>query len=134
MRYLEDPLHEEDFSGFAMLNENFGKKCMITGDDLIVTNVKRLEKAIEMKSINAMIVKPNQNGSLLGFKEVVELAKKEKLKLIISHRSGETLDDSLVDLGVGFKIPLIKCGVYGKERKVKLDRLRKISKEMKYEL
>ncbi|MBT6995175.1 enolase [Candidatus Woesearchaeota archaeon] len=134
LRYLEDPLHEEDFSGFAMLNENFGKKCMITGDDLIVTNVKRLEKAIEMKSINAMIVKPNQNGSLLGFKEVVELAKKEKLKLIISHRSGETLDDSLVDLGVGFKIPLIKCGVYGKERKVKLDRLRKISKEMKYEL
>ena len=70
----------------------------------------------------------------MGFKEVIELARKNKIILIASHRSGETLDDGLADLSVGFKIPLIKCGVYGKERKVKLDRLRKISKEMKYEL
>lgn len=134
LRYLEDPLHEEDYFGFAVLNEKFGKKCMVVGDDLTVTNVKRLEKAIEKKSINSMIVKPNQNGSLLGFKEVVELARKNMIRLIISHRSGETLDDSLADLGVGFKIPIIKCGIYGKERKAKLDKIRKISKEMKYDL
>jgi enolase len=134
LHYIEDPLMEEDFVGFAALNEKFSKKCMITGDDLTVTNVKRLEKAVEMKSINSMIVKPNQNGSLLGFKEVVELAKKNKINLIISHRSGETLDDSIADLGVGFKIPMIKCGIYGKERKTKLDRLRKISREIRYKL
>lgn len=134
LHYLEDPLMEEDYSGFAGLTERYGKKCMIVGDDLTVTNLKRLEMAIDKKSINSMIIKPNQNGSLIGFREVIDLAKKNKINLIISHRSGETMDDSLADLSVGFKIPVIKCGIHGNERKAKLDRLKKISKEIKYEL
>jgi len=134
LHYVEDPFMEEDFIGFAELTEKYDKKCMIVGDDLTVTNLKRLERAIKEKSINSMIIKPNQNGSLLGFRAVIELAKKNKINLIISHRSGETMDDSLADLAVGFKIPIIKCGIHDDERKVKLDRLRKISKEIKYKL
>ena len=66
--------------------------------------------------------------------QLLNQLKKNKINLIISHRSGETMDDSLADLAVGFKIPIIKCGIHDDERKVKLDRLRKISKEIKYKL
>ena len=127
-------MHEEDFSGFAKLTENYKDKCMICGDDLTVTNLDRLRKAINKKSINAMIIKPNQNGSLLDTAEVIKEAKKNKLYLIISHRSGETLDVSISHLAVGYKLPMIKCGVYGKERKVKLSEISKIEKQIKYKI
>ena len=134
LHYVEDPLHQDDFNGFAKLTEKHRKKCMIVGDDLTVTNLKRLEKAIKKKSINAMIIKPNQNGSLLESKKVIERARRSKLYLIISHRSGETLDASISHLAVGFGISIIKCGIYGKERKVKLDEVSKIKKQIQYKI
>lgn len=134
LHYVEDPLHQEDFSGFAKLTKKFKDKCMICGDDLTVTNLTRLKKALKEKSINAMIVKPNQNGSLLDTAKVIEEGIKNKLYLIISHRSGETLDPSIAHLAVGFKLPIIKCGIYGKERKVKLEEVSKIEKQIKYKI
>ena len=131
LKYVEDPLHEEDFEGFAELTERFRNKCMIVGDDLTTTNKERLEKAIKHNSINAIIIKPNQIGSLIKTKEVIELAKKNNIICIISHRSGETMDASISQLAAGFEIPIIKCGIYGKERTAKLKELKTIEKEMK---
>nr|MBA4405023.1 enolase [Nanoarchaeum sp.] len=132
LHYVEDPLMEEDFKGFAKLNKKFGSKCMITGDDLTVTNLERLKLALKSKSINAMIIKPNQNGSLINTKQVIEEANKNKLYLIISHRSGETNDSSISHLAIGFKIPIIKCGIFGEEREVKLKEIIKIENQIKY--
>jgi len=127
--YVEDPLHEDDFEGFAKLLKKV-KNCLIVGDDLTATNIDRLKKAVDMKSINAMIIKPNQNGSLLRTKEVVDFAKANKIVPIISHRSGETSDSMIADLAVAWEIPFIKSGILGKERMAKLNRLMKIEREM----
>jgi len=127
--YIEDPFYEEDFSAFSRLLKKFPEK-LIVGDDLTVTSVKRLEKAIKMKSINGIIVKPNQCGSLLEVKEVCELAKKNKIKIIFSHRSGETKESILADLAVGFGADFLKCGIDGPGRDVKLKRLMEIEKEI----
>jgi len=126
--YVEDPLDEDDFSGFKELNK---EKCFIVGDDLTATNPSRLKKAIRMKSINAVIVKPNQIGSLLKVKEVIGLAKKAGIKTIISHRSGETEDDTIADLAVGWGCDFIKTGIYGNVRESKLKRLVEIEKRLK---
>ncbi len=125
--YIEDPLEEEDFVGFSELLKKF-PKSLIVGDDLIVTNHKRLEKAIKQKSINAIIVKPNQCGSLIEVKKVCELAKKHKIKLVFSHRSGETEENILADLAFGFQADFLKCGITGKERELKIKRLIEIEK------
>jgi len=122
--YIEDALDEEDFENFSKLN----KKAMIVGDDLICTQIDRLKKAIKMKSINAVIVKPNQNGSLLQVKKFIEICKKNKIITIFSHRSGETQDSWLADLAYGFKADFMKSGIIGEEREVKLRRLKEISK------
>ena len=128
--YVEDPFGEEDFESFAKLLKKF-PDTLIVGDDLTVTNIKKLEKAIEMKSINAIIIKPNQNGSLVDVKEVVELAKKNKIKIVVSHRSGETEENILADLAFGFEADFIKCGITGKEREAKIRRLIEIEKSLK---
>ena len=120
--YIEDPFNEEDYESFSKLTKQF-PKSLIVGDDLIVTNSKRLEKAIKMKSINAVIVKPNQCGSLLEVKKVVELSKKNNIKTIFSHRSGETDETILADLAFGFQADYFKCGITGKEREAKIKRL-----------
>ncbi len=127
--YIEDPFHEEDFESFAKLLKKFPDR-LIVGDDLTVTNYKRLEKAIEMKSINAIIIKPNQNGSLLDVKRVVELAKENNIKTVFSHRSGETEEDILADLAFGFQADFLKCGITGKEREAKIKRLIEIEKSL----
>jgi enolase len=124
---LEDGLDEKDFSGFRGLT----KKGLIVGDDLTTTNLERLEKAIRMKSINGIIVKPNQIGSLLEVRRVIELAKNQGIKTIISHRSGETTDNTIADLGAGFGCDFIKTGIYGKVRRAKLKRLIKIQRKLK---
>jgi len=128
--YIEDPFHEEDFESFAKLLKKFPEK-LIVGDDLIVTNHKRLEKAIKMKSINAIIMKPNQCGSLLEVKRVCELAKKNNIKIVFSHRSGETEESILADLAFGFGADFFKCGIDGKEREAKLKRLVEIERGLK---
>ncbi len=127
--YLEDPFEENDFDSFARLLKKFPDK-LIVGDDLIVTSLKRLEKAIEKKSVNAIIVKPNQCGSLLEVKRVCELAKKNNIKIVFSHRSGETEENILADLAFGFQADFFKCGIDGKEREAKLKRLVEIEKSL----
>jgi enolase len=120
--YIEDPFNEEDFESFSKLLKKF-PGSLIVGDDLTVTNYKRLKKAIEMKSINALIVKPNQNGSLIKVKRICELAKENNIKIIFSHRSGETEESILADLAFGFQADFIKCGITGKGREIKIKRL-----------
>lgn len=128
--YIEDPFNEEDFESFAKLLKKFPDR-LIVGDDLTVTNYKRFEKAIEMKSINAIIVKPNQTGSLLEVKKICELARKNNVKIVFSHRSGETNENILADLAFGFQADFLKCGIDGKEREAKLRRLIDIEKSLK---
>jgi enolase len=130
--YIEDPLMEEDFSGFKeLLSKVDAKKTMIVGDDLTTTNIQRTERAVRSNSINAMIVKPNQIGSLMEVKRVIEFCKKNKIKIIFSHRSGETMDNALGDFAVGFQADFVKCGLYGKERLIKLKRIIEIEKSLR---
>ncbi|KHO55219.1 MAG: enolase [archaeon GW2011_AR19] len=128
--YIEDPFEEEDFESFAKLLKKF-PDSLIVGDDLTVTNTKLLEKAINLKSINAVIVKPNQNGSLIEVKRVCELARKNNIKIVFSHRSGETEENILADLAFGFQADFFKCGITGKERLSKINRLIEIEKSLK---
>ena len=125
--YVEDPLEENDFSGFAKIE----KKALICGDDFTATQISRLKRAIKNKSINAMIIKPNQNGSLLELKRIFDICKKNKIKTILSHRSGETMDDALADYAVGFQADFIKCGIATKWRDVKLRRLISIEEQIR---
>ncbi len=122
--YVEDPLHEEDFDGFRELNK---KLCFICGDDLIATNIERLDKAIEGKIISAVIVKPNQIGSLIKTKKLVDYARKNRLITVMSHRSGETNDNIIAHLAVGWNMPIIKTGISGGERISKLNELIRIN-------
>jgi len=128
--YIEDPFDENDFESFAKLLKKFPDR-LIVGDDLIVTNHKLLLKAIKEKSINAIIVKPNQCGSLLEVKQVCDVAKEKNIKIIFSHRSGETEENILADLAFGFQADFFKCGIDGKEREAKLNRLIEIENSLK---
>lgn len=128
--YVEDAFGEDCFEEFSKLLEKFPNK-LIVGDDLTVTDSKRLEKAIKMKSINAIIVKPNQTGSLLEVKKVCKIAKENNIKIIFSHRSGETEEEILADLAFGFGADFFKCGIDGAEREAKIKRLIEIEKALK---
>jgi enolase len=128
--YLEDPMDEEDFFGFSRLISFKNNNTLIVGDDLTVTHLDRIKKAVAHKCINAIIIKPNQNGYLLKVKEAVEFSRKNNLKIIFSHRSGETMDDALADYAVGFRADFIKTGINGKERLIKLKRMIDIEKSV----
>ncbi len=128
--YIEDPFEENDFESHSKLLKRF-PNSLIVGDDLIVTNSERLKKAIELKAVNAIIVKPNQCGSLIEVKKVVELAKKNNIKLVFSHRSGETNETILADLAFGFGADFFKCGIEGDVRELKIKRLIEIEKKLK---
>ncbi|HKL24243.1 MAG TPA: enolase C-terminal domain-like protein [Candidatus Nanoarchaeia archaeon] len=128
--YIEDPFQEEDFESHSKLLERF-PGSLVVGDDLTVTNPKRLKKAIKNKSINALIVKPNQCGSLLTVREVCEIAQEAGIKTVFSHRSGETDEDILADIAFGFQGDFLKSGITGKERERKLLRLIDIEKSIK---
>jgi len=126
--YIEDPLHENDFEGFAELTKQV--KCMICADDLVVTNVKRIKKALELKSMNTVLIKPNQIGTLTDTFNAVKLSKDNGCKIVVSHRSGETEDESIAHLSIAFNATLIKTGVVGGERLVKLNELIRIEEFM----
>jgi enolase len=128
--YIEDPFNEEDFESFAKLLKKCNN-CLVVGDDLTVTNSKRLTKAIKAKSINAIIVKPNQCGSLIEVRSVCELAKENGIKIVFSHRSGETDETILADLAFGFGADFFKCGITGSEREVKIKRLIEIEQGLR---
>jgi enolase len=124
---IEDPFHEEDFENFTNLHSlNFGGvgKILVVGDDLTVTNATLLKKAITEKSINAMIIKPNQVGTLSETLEAMKLARENNIELIVSHRSGETNDNFIADLAYAFNVFGLKAGAPTKtERVVKYERL-----------
>ncbi len=122
---IEDPFEETDFESFQKLAEF--KNTLVVGDDLTVTNVKLLRQAAERSSINAMIVKPNQIGTLSETLEAMKLARENDIELIVSHRSGETEDDFIADLACAFGCFGLKAGAPSKpERMVKYKRLEKI--------
>ena len=126
---VEDPFDESDFDGFAQLTAKVGKKCLICGDDLFVTNKELLAKGIEMNAANAIIIKPNQIGSLSETYATVKLAKENGIVPVVSHRSGETTDETIAHLAVGFGAPMIKTGAIGGERIAKLNELIRIEEE-----
>ena len=128
--YVEDGMNESDFSGFKEVLNNVSKNTLIVGDDLTTTNLKLVRRAVDGKVINAMIIKPNQIGSILEVKRVVEFCKRHKIIMIFSHRSGETMDDILADYCVGFGGQFIKCGIWGRERLIKLKRVMDIEREI----
>ncbi|WP_457591377.1 phosphopyruvate hydratase [Geoglobus sp.] len=122
--YVEDPLHENDFEGFAELTKQV--RAMVCGDDLLVTNVRRIQRAIEFSSVNTVLIKPNQIGTLSDTADAVRLAKSRNWDVVVSHRSGETEDEGLAHLAVAFNATLIKTGVVGGERIAKLNELIRI--------
>ena len=130
MFYVEDPFDENDFDGFSQLTTKVGDKCLICGDDLFVTNKELLAKGIELNAANAIIIKPNQIGFLSQTYATVKLAKENNIVPVVSHRSGETTDDTIAHLAVGFSAPLIKTGAIGGERIAKLNELIRIEEEI----
>ena len=128
---LEDGLAEDDWDGWQKLYEQLGKKVQIVGDDLLVTNQKRLEKAIKLRAANAILVKLNQIGTLTETIETVNMAHQNKWKCIVSHRSGETEDTTIADFAVALETGQIKTGSLSRsERTAKYNRLMKIEEEL----
>ena len=124
---IEDPFEEEDFDSFKKLKEG-NDDFFVVGDDLTVTNPALLKKAIEKDSINAMIIKPNQIGTLTETLETMRLARENNIELIVSHRGEETDDDFIADLAYAFGCFGLKSGAPSKpERMVKYERLIRIS-------
>ena len=121
---LEDPFAEDDFEGWSMLKEQLGEKIQIAGDDLTVTNVERMKMIKEKELISAIIIKPNQIGTISQTLEAITLANDYGWKTIISHRSGETEDTTIADLAYAVSSPFIKTGSMSRsERVCKYNRL-----------
>ncbi|MCL4339133.1 phosphopyruvate hydratase [Patescibacteria group bacterium] len=121
---LEDGLDEDEWDGWSKLQNKLGQKALIVGDDLLVTNSKRLEIAIKEKACNAILVKLNQIGTLTETLDVVKKAREANFKVIISHRSGETTDDFIADLSVATNADFAKFGAPARgERVTKYNRL-----------
>lgn len=124
---IEDPLDEEDWDGWKCLTEKVGDKVILVGDDLFVTNPVRLNKGISMGCGNAILIKPNQIGTLSETMEAIRMAKEHGYETIMSHRSGETEDTTIADLSVGLGSNLIKTGAPCRgERTAKYNRLIRI--------
>lgn len=123
--YAEDPFHEEDFESFAELAKK-AKRCLVCGDDLFVTNKKKLAQGINLRAGNSIIIKVNQVGTLTDAWETTKLAKKAKYTPVISHRSGETPDTKIAHLAIAFNCPIIKTGIVGGERAAKINELIRI--------
>lgn len=128
--YVEDPIQENDFEAFAELTKKSGKDCLICGDDLFVTNAKILAEGIKQNAGNSLIIKPNQIGTLTDTYNTIQLAKSNKYVPVVSHRSGETTDETIAHLAVAFQAPVIKTGAAGGERIAKLNELVRIEEEL----
>jgi len=123
--FVEDALEENDYEGFAKLTRKAKKlkDCLICGDDLFVTNEKRLKKGIARGACNSILIKPNQIGTMSDTLRTVALAINNNYVPVVSHRSGETTDDTIAHLAVASCAPMIKTGVVGGERIAKLNEL-----------
>ena len=129
LAYVEDPFEEDDYESFAELTQKV-KNCLICGDDLFVTNRKRLTQGIKMGAGNSLIVKTNQIGTLTDAWETTRLAKRAGYVPVMSHRSGETTDTHIAHLAVGFSCPVIKTGVLHGERVAKINELIRIEENL----
>jgi enolase len=128
---IEDGLDENDWEGWAKLNASLGSKVQLVGDDLFVTNPKRLAKGIENKSANAILIKLNQIGTLTETIEAINLATKSKMTSIVSHRSGETEDTTIADLCVALNTAQIITGSASRtDRVAKYNQLLRIEEEL----
>ncbi len=129
--YLEDPLAENDLDGWEKLSARISNKTIITGDDLTVTNPYRLQTALDKKAITGIIIKPNQIGTVIETLAVVEIAHDAGLKVIVSHRSGETNDDFIADFAVAVSADYVKFGAPARgERVSKYNRLLHIDQQL----
>ena len=126
LAYAEDAVHEEAFDDMAVLAKKF-PNVLITGDDLLVTNTEILKRATKVKACNAAILKVNQAGSLYDALEFAKEATKNNIKIITSHRSGESVDSHISHIGIATKSKMLKVGVVGGERIAKLNELLRIS-------
>lgn len=130
---LEDGLNENDWEGWAIMDKKLAAKVLLIGDDFLVTKVERLKEAIQKVSCNAVLIKVNQAGTLTEAVDCVKVAKENKIKTVISHRSGETTDDFIADLAVGVGADYIKSGsVCRGERVAKYNRLLRIEEGLNY--
>ncbi len=128
---IEDGLAEDDWDGWKLMTEKLGKKIQIVGDDLFVTNVKRLGRGIEEKAANSVLIKLNQIGTLSETLDTIELAKRHNFTNVISHRSGETCDSFIADLAVAINAGQIKTGsICRSERIAKYNQLLRIEAEL----
>lgn len=128
---IEDGLGEDDFQGWRLLTERLGKKIKLVGDDLFVTDTLRLKKGIDTGIANAILIKPNQVGTLSETMEVMRLAAENGYRAIVSHRSGETEDTCIADLAVAMNAGYIKCGAPCRsERVAKYNRLLRIEAQL----
>jgi len=121
---IEDGLAEDDWQGFSLMTEKLGEKIKVVGDDLLVTNIKRIEEATKINAVNSVLIKLNQIGTVSETIDAINLTKQQGWVPFVSHRSGETTDTFIADLAVGLNCPLIKTGslVRG-ERVCKYNRL-----------
>jgi enolase len=124
--YVEDPLDEEEFEGYAELTDRVGDRTTLCGDDLFVTDAARIERGIEAGAANSVLVKPNQVGTLSGAFDAVERAREAGYTPVVSHRSGETEDTTIAHLAVAVGAPFVKTGTVGGERTAKLNELIRI--------
>ena len=131
IKSIEDPFGEEDWQAWTKLTEKIGKNVQIVGDDLFVTNVKRLNKGIEQKSANSILIKVNQIGTLTETINVIDLAQKNNFTTVVSHRSGDSEDTFIADLAVMTDSSQIKTGSLARsERVAKYNRLLKIEEQL----
>ena len=131
IRSIEDALDEEDWDGWKKLTEVLGSQVQLVGDDFFVTNTQRLQKGIDRKCGNSILIKLNQIGTLTETMEAVKLAKRAGYTAIVSHRSGETEDTTIADLSVALNAGQIKTGAPSRtERVAKYNQLLRIEEEL----
>ena len=128
---IEDGMAEDDFKGWKLVTDQIGKKCQLVGDDLMVTNVKRLKQCIDQGLGNSILVKVNQIGTLTEALSAVEMAHKAGYTAVMSHRSGETEDATIADLAVATNCGQIKTGSLARsDRTAKYNQLLRIEHEL----
>ena len=131
---IEDGLDQRDFEGWRMMTQEIGNRVMLVGDDLFVTNQKRLREGIAGGAANAILIKPNQIGTLTETVRVIQLAEQANYRFILSHRSGETEDTTIADIAVALNAPFIKAGAPCRgERIAKYNRLLRIESAFRNE-
>ena len=129
--YLEDPFSENDWNGWKRVAADLASKTLIVGDDLTATNPYRLQQAIESNVVGGVIIKPNQIGTITEAIAVAEVARYKGIKIIVSHRAGETTDDFIADFAVGIGADYAKFGAPARERTIKYNRLLEIEEELR---